>query len=653
MKLKYKCALCDAEYALLGFTNHIQRTHKIKYKEYYDTYIEPNTEHICRFCGKPCDFSNSHGYYETCNSASCVRKLQHETMYERYGKTCRHADKIKSKPVIEYKFHCTLCGKGFKNHSMLNRHLNKEHGAEITTEEYYLKYLNGKVEYCEICGKPAKWLGTHYHNVCGSAECTHELRSRNNAMNIQEYRDKISESLINLSKERKEEIKEKTKQTNIERYGVEHIWKDPEFRKMGLETMQKKYGTTCGFFTPKAKQTVKEKYGAEHFSNTTEFSKRRVKKYNQNGMSFDSKDEIMLYNFATDMNIPITLHPECNFKYLYNNKVHTYEPDFIINEKYYETKGLQFFEDKNPNNKMINPYDRSMDGLFEAKHQCMLSNNVRILTDTGLFSLIKEFYNIEIDENIIFNKCFGKEFPGTAKWPAKHPIWEAFLPGKLSPKMAWNNEKLFKRAIKNMIEIIKTSILEGKYRPFVNRHVNAIINIDKNNDILPLILNRFTIAKIAPKVTALDENDLLKIINEAGLDMSSGVYCPMAGFGGIVRAAKKYAEMHGLEPNIEAYDINENFCKWYGWTQRDVLAQVVHTDKVVVVCPPFGKKYEHWKGTPDEMSDIEFTDWVKLIKKHIIAPNYIFIGPETGEGKNKCGLFKKKLGISLYKENDA
>ena len=46
-------------------------------------------------------------------------------------------------------------------------------------------------------------------------------------------------------------------------------------------------------------------------------------------MSFDSKDEIMLYNFATDMNIPITLHPECNFKYFYNNKVHTYEPDFI------------------------------------------------------------------------------------------------------------------------------------------------------------------------------------------------------------------------------------------------------------------------------------------------------------------------------------
>lgn len=652
MKLKYKCALCDAEYALLGFTNHIQRTHKIKYKDYYDTYIEPNTEHICRFCGKPCDFSNSHGYYETCNSASCVRKVQHETMYNRYGKSCRHADKIKVKPVIEYKFHCALCGRGFKNHSMLNRHLNKEHRSEITTEEYYLKYLNGKVEYCEICGKPAKWLGTHYHNVCGSPECTCELRKRNNAMNKEEYRIKIQEKLKNLPAERKKEIREKTKQTNLERYGVEHIWKDPEYREMALQTMDKKYGTRCGFFTPNAKQTMKEKYGVEHFSNSIEFSKRRIKKYIQNGLSFDSKDEMSLYNFAIDMNIPIVLHPECKFEYVCNNKIHTYEPDFIIAEKFYETKGLQFFENKDPNNKMINPYDRTKDDLYEAKHQCMIENKVTILTDTSIFSLIKEFYNIELNEKIIFEKCFGKAFPGTIKWPANHPIWDSFLPGKVSPKEAWNDEKLFKRAIKNMIDTITKSVMEGKYKSFVNKHINALIKIDFDDEILRLILNRFTIAKIAPKVTALDENDLLKIINEAGLDMSSGVYCPMAGFGGIVRAAERWSNEHNLPANIEAYDINESFCKWYGWTQRDVLAQVVHTDKTVVVCPPFGKKYEHWKGTPDEMSDIDFIDWVKLIKEHVIAPNYIFIGPETGEGKNKCGLFKRKLGISLYIEND-
>ena len=446
--------------------------------------------------------------------------------------------------------------------------------------------------------------------------------------------------------------REKSIKTCNKKYGVDFVMQSQDVKDKAANTKFEHYGSCTYNNRSAAAQTCIKKYGVPHQMQVKEVVDKIHSKYIYDNLKFDSSWELAYYIWLIENNINFEYQPAIKFEYAYNNKIHYYNPDFLVNGELQEIKGLQFFENKDSNGKLINPFDRTQDGLYEAKHQCMLSNNVRILTDTSLFNLIKEFYNIEIDENIIFNKCFGKEFPGTAKWPANHPIWEAFLPGKLSPKTAWNNEKLFKRAIKNMIEIIKTSILEGKYRSFVNRHISAIINIDKNNDILSLILNRFTIAKIAPKVTALDENDLLKIINEAGLDMSSGVYCPMAGFGGIVRAAKKYAEMHGLEPNIEAYDINENFCKWYGWTQRDVLAQVVHTDKVVVVCPPFGKKYEHWKGTPDEMSDIEFTDWVKLIKEHVIAPNYIFIGPETGEGKNKCGLFKRKLGISLYIEND-
>lgn len=34
---------------------------------------------------------------------------------------------------------------------------------------------------------------------------------------------------------------------------------------------------------------------------------------------------------------------------------------------------------------MCNPFDHSLDGLFEAKHQCMLQNNVTIITDIGVY----------------------------------------------------------------------------------------------------------------------------------------------------------------------------------------------------------------------------------------------------------------------------
>lgn len=30
---------------------------------------------------------------------------------------------------------------------------------------------------------------------------------------------------------------------------------------------------------------------------------------------------------------------------------------------------------------MINPYNRSLDDLAEAKHQCMIKNNIKIITD--------------------------------------------------------------------------------------------------------------------------------------------------------------------------------------------------------------------------------------------------------------------------------
>ena len=40
-------------------------------------------------------------------------------------------------------------------------------------------------------------------------------------------------------------------------------------------------------------------------------------------------------------------------------------------------KGFKVFFDEN--GKMINPFDRSMDDLYEAKHQCMIKNNINIL----------------------------------------------------------------------------------------------------------------------------------------------------------------------------------------------------------------------------------------------------------------------------------
>lgn len=56
-------------------------------------------------------------------------------------------------------------------------------------------------------------------------------------------------------------------------------------------------------------------------------------------------------------------------------------PDFLVNGEFVELKGLHFFENYDATKSMINPFDRSQDALYEAKHQCMLQNHVKIITD--------------------------------------------------------------------------------------------------------------------------------------------------------------------------------------------------------------------------------------------------------------------------------
>ena len=106
-------------------------------------------------------------------------------------------------------------------------------------------------------------------------------------------------------------------------------------------------------------------------------------------MTFDSSWEVKVYQYCKENNISCIYQPDIQFIYEYQGKEHVYQPDFLINDKLYEVKGDQFFE----GDKMINPFDRSQDGLFEMKHQCMIENNVVILKKDDI-NQIKNSINI-------------------------------------------------------------------------------------------------------------------------------------------------------------------------------------------------------------------------------------------------------------------
>lgn len=292
-------------------------------------------------------------------------------------------------------------------------------------------------------------------------------------------------------------------------------------------------------------------------------------------------------------------------------------------------------------------------------------------------------YHLELDElflnrfftiDELVTMCLSEPFPGTEKWAPDNPIWDSYLPGRPSPKSAWEDADCLRLAADNMYWILNKSIANNKYPEFVESHIKALEEAMKGNNIplLRKILIRFTIAKIAPKVTALSESTWLHVIEESGINLHDypGVYCPMAGFGGIIRGAKKWYKENGYgelsDSMVESYDINKSFVDYFHFTGvRDMLKQKIKTDKVVIVCPPFGKEYEHWsdksKGgcsqdTLDKMADITYIDWHRLVHEHIEAPAYIIMGPELPDhqknfsknGVKFNGLFNKRVGVQLW-----
>lgn len=124
--------------------------------------------------------------------------------------------------------------------------------------------------------------------------------------------------------------------------------------------------------------TMVDKYGVEHFSQTSDFALVRKAKYEFKNERFDSLPELALYLYAKDHGEPITRLPKY-FEYKYGGKMCRYFPDFEYNGKLIEIKGDQFFD---ADGRMINPFDRSKDALFEAKHQCGLRNGVEFWTST-------------------------------------------------------------------------------------------------------------------------------------------------------------------------------------------------------------------------------------------------------------------------------
>ena len=202
-----------------------------------------------------------------------------------------------------------------------------------------------------------------------------------------------------------EEVKQNRRQTFIEHYGADHNMKSKVGQKAYEDAIEKKYGKgirnisqaeevkqkkvkTCqknfGVDYPqqspsvqkKTQQTCLQKYGYEKAMQNPDIRRKAKSKYFYNRIFFDSKPELAYYIWLTDNDYAFEYHPSTAFTYEHNGHICIYQPDFKVGNKFIEIKGDHFFKDDGT---MQNPYDHSKDAIAEAKHQCMLKNNVKIL----------------------------------------------------------------------------------------------------------------------------------------------------------------------------------------------------------------------------------------------------------------------------------
>ena len=141
---------------------------------------------------------------------------------------------------------------------------------------------------------------------------------------------------------------EKTKQTNLEKYGSENIFSNPE----------------------KARQTCQEKYGVNNVSQLRDvhvkMANTRSKSTAKDGTKFDSGWEVLVYEYALSKGYTLERQVPLNY-----NKNQTTFIDFKINGKLYEVKGTHLL-----NNVWLD------EGIsIEDKLACYKDNNISIITD--------------------------------------------------------------------------------------------------------------------------------------------------------------------------------------------------------------------------------------------------------------------------------
>ena len=443
-------------------------------------------------------------------------------------------------------------------------------------------------------------------------------------------------------------VLQKAKDKNLAKLGVEFPLQSKVIQEVIRDGYQEKTGFRYPLQNPevkeKQKQNIIEKFGVDNPMKVPEIQEKsmqnRKQKYIRHGIRFDSKWELAFWIYQTEgLNNQSIKRTNKYYEFTVpgDTKVHKYYPDFELNGEIVEIKGDHFYENRDPTARMINPFDRSEDPVFEAKQKCAIEHGVKFIDHEEIEKAI-QFVTQKYGNGYLDIWCIDKN-----SFPYPEPRFDR-------PQTI---QTYFENLIKKYHKSIYHAKVHGcKYSPYEAWFDKDFVEVVAQNRAIyseyadklspKSILHGFSVTKKATKVSVFSVSTAYDLIQKYLNDVSC-IFDPFSGFSGrmlgVIQSGKIY---YGQDGNFDHVNESNEIIRVLVNSNRGdytVSSQVIQKDifnsegcyESLFTCPPYKDK-EDWQNE----NQITYTcdEWIDECLKRFKCKKYLFVVDDTEKYKD-------------------
>ena len=414
-----------------------------------------------------------------------------------------------------------------------------------------------------------------------------------------EFKNKISNTFQNMPEERKQQIKDK----------IKHTWlcMSEERRKDIANKISKAHKSRTDYeITESVRQRRETMHKNNSFKNANSIDGKR----------FDSKYEVLVYEYCKKNNIPV----ECQIpiEYEYNGEQHITFIDFRIDGILFEVKGGHLLH---------GIYDYAMPIPIEEKLKIYKEHDVIVITDKYGSQIIPKKESKDSNGLKYKNKCpypligididlfDNPQFPFAKDKP--ECFYKVSVDGKLSALDAWNDELIRWNMIKNRINYVG-GFIDSK-----------------------AILTAMNVTRTCKQPSWFSKSYAKQLIEK--YITTNTIIDPFSGWGARCDASLE------LNKNYIGGDLNPELVEWHKSLNRPITLLDANNFKYdkgdcsVFICPPYTDYEKYFDGQDLKTTQCE---WLDIIMKNVPnAKEYLMVCKVVDPGWEKY-IVEEKINKS-------